>query len=276
MENYIESYLKQFESASILESTELNSVIENAQKGDKAALNKIVCSFQKFIVHVASKNKVLSFCKNSGLEADLLSAGNIGLLNAIKKFNPATGALFTYYADLWIRSSIFDFINNNHTIHYPKEVIQQMNKLKKVSNGKKITKENAGIIAQKAGLEEDRVLFLDSVNYSFYSINAVNDSSDKEYNICDVSEYCSGEASDTYVMQLEMKEKVLKALRTLKTREQEIIKLYFGFGCNHHSYSEIAELLHISRARVGQILNDVLKKLKNSSKYSYLQDLQVA
>jgi len=273
MDKYIENYLKQFGSVSIIPASELNGVIKSAQSGNRAALNKIVYSFQKFIVHIAVRTGVLAYSYNSDFEPDIISAGNIGLLKAIKNFNCESGALFTAYADRCISGSIFDLLNKNHQIYYPMDVIKDINKITKVSKGKQVTKKNVAQIANKTGISEDRILKLSEVNYSFVSLYSKNKNTDEDYNICDDAELCSSNTADKLALKKEVSALVQKALDTLSEKEYIILSKHFGLDCEPMSFSEIGALLNLSKGRVGQICLNTLKRLRYQPEYTYLSGL---
>ena len=101
----ISIYLKEINKIPLLTREEEEKITRKAIKGDKEAQNKLVQANLRFVVNVAKKYQ------NQGLPLDdLISEGNIGLLNAIKKFDPDKGYHFISYAVWWIRQSILKAI----------------------------------------------------------------------------------------------------------------------------------------------------------------------
>lgn len=273
MENFMSNYLKQFGEVSFISANEIKDVVTNAQAGDKASLNKVVYSFQKFIIHTASKAGVIAYSYNSDLTADIISQGNIGLLKAIQNFDINSKAPFISYAQRCIIGSIYDFLNSNHQIHYSKEVIQNLNKIRKAAKGKTLDKNRAAEISAKTGLAEDCIVDLFDVNYQFTSLYHTNSSSGDEYNVCDANNIVSADDGESYLLNKEIRENVAKAIHTLNSREQFILTKYFGFNCEPMSYSSIGDVLGLSKARIGQLCLAAIKKLQNKSVYSYLDGL---
>jgi len=273
MDRFLVKYLKNFENEAFIPADELNFVIGKAQDGDKMALKRIISSFQLFIVHVAKRCGVLNCCKDSELQADIISAGNMGLISAVYNYNCSKGALFNSYADRCITGAIYDFLNGNHQIHYPKDVIQDINKLSKLSKGKTITKENSAYFAEKSGISEKRILKIAGTKYSFTPIEGQNSKSGEDYNICDSYGICYSEGAEDFSMKNDSMFQVRKVMETLTEREQFVIRKYFGFDGEEYTLSEIGEMLGLTKGRVGQLCKDVLRKLKNETEYPYLSDL---
>lgn len=87
-----------------------------AQKGNKAATEKLVRSNLKFVVSIAKgyQNRGLDFC-------DLIAEGNFGLYDAIKKYDTSNGCKFSTYAVNWIRMRIREAIEANNVIRVPRK-----------------------------------------------------------------------------------------------------------------------------------------------------------
>ncbi|MBR2108031.1 MAG: sigma-70 family RNA polymerase sigma factor, partial [Treponema sp.] len=93
-------YLKDINRIPLLTREEEITLSQKAKNGDKAAKDKIVTANLRFVVNIAKKYQ------NHGLDlTDLISEGNIGILTAIEKFEPAKGYHFISYAVWWIRQS---------------------------------------------------------------------------------------------------------------------------------------------------------------------------
>lgn len=96
--------------------------------GDDKALEKLVYSNLRFVVSVAKQYH------NSGVElADLINEGNIGLINAARKFDPSKGFKFISYAVWHIRQCLINYlIANGQTIKIPNGISQQMRRVREV------------------------------------------------------------------------------------------------------------------------------------------------
>ena len=97
-ENVLAAYLKEINKIPHLSNEEEVELAEKAAAGDKLAKNKIINANLRFVVTIAKKYQ------KKGLDIeDLISEGNIGLINAIEKFDVSKGYRFISYAVWWIR-----------------------------------------------------------------------------------------------------------------------------------------------------------------------------
>ena len=104
-DSLLNAYLRDISRHKILEYSEVNELIEKAQKGDEKAREKVINSNLRFVVTVAKQ------FQNRGLPLmDLISSGNEGLMKAVDKFDTSRGVTFLSYAIWWIRQSIYNSI----------------------------------------------------------------------------------------------------------------------------------------------------------------------
>ena len=97
-EGSLDQYLKEISAYPLIDRDEEVRLAKEIRKGEEAALNKLVRSNLRFVVSVAKKYQ------NQGLPLmDLISEGNIGLMNAIEKYDVDRGYHFISYAVWWIR-----------------------------------------------------------------------------------------------------------------------------------------------------------------------------
>ena len=115
MENLFYTYLHDISKFPKLSQKEEISLVFKAQNGDQNAYNRLITCNLKFVVQTAKKYV------NQGIDLiDLVSVGNIGLMEAINKFDPKTGNKLITYAVWWIRQKILESISNeSRTIRIP-------------------------------------------------------------------------------------------------------------------------------------------------------------
>lgn len=109
----LSAYLRRVESIPLLSAAEEHRLAMryHRNKDDREAARTLCLANLRLVVHQAYQNN------GYGLDvADLIQAGNIGLLTAVQRFNPTRGVRFATFAVHWIRSSIYDFILNNWRI----------------------------------------------------------------------------------------------------------------------------------------------------------------
>ena len=111
----ITSYLKDISKIPLLNKEEELELAHKAKNGDTRAFNKLVTSNLRFVVSVAKQYQ------NKGLDLpDLINEGNIGLVKAVKKFDPDKGYKLISYAVWWIRQSIMMALyDSSRTIRLP-------------------------------------------------------------------------------------------------------------------------------------------------------------
>jgi RNA polymerase primary sigma factor len=111
-------YLKEIARIPLLSPEEEKELGRRVQKGDKAALQKLIESNLRFVIKIAKKYRGhgISFL-------DLINEGNLGLIEAAKRFDPTRNVKFTSYAVWWIRQSILHAISSlGHPLKLPAKV----------------------------------------------------------------------------------------------------------------------------------------------------------
>ena len=250
---------------------EYNLAVKYYENEDLDAANRLVLSNLRFVIKIAGEYKSYGFPL-----MDLIQEGTIGLMHAIKKFNPYKGYRLISYAVWWIKARI-----HNHIMKFWSTVkigtTQAQRKLfQKLSNAKrklnisssKLEEEDITKLANHFGVKEKDVVEMelrhasrdfsldqsiegdDSVNY----VDIIQDDTDNQ---------------EAIISEMEFKsianEGIKKGFEKLTEREKKII--------NERFYSEEPKKLHvlgeelgISKERVRQIENSALKKLQKSVK----------
>ncbi len=250
---------------------------KKAAKGDNAAKDKLIVSNLRFVISIAKKYQGygIPLC-------DLISEGNIGLINAVSKFDYLKGFHFISYAIWWIKQAIMKAISDKsrlirlpmnrtnelmHIWHY----IEEYSK----NNGKRPTDE---IIANYMSMEKSEVKKILDFSQSHSSLDEMffdedNNKSDEFFS----DSYFNNNSNhpDEVVIQTTLHEGIEKMLDKLPERERKIIEYRFGLnGEEPQSLSSIGEKLNLTKERIRQIeqwaINE-LRRLKESSYlYSYL------
>ena len=123
-------YLNEISSMEMMTAEEEKEAAILISKGDEKAVDKLVRANLRFVVSVAKQHQ------NSGEKlADLVSAGNVGLLEAAKRFDHTRGFKFISYAVWWIRQAILQYISeNSRTIRLPSNKLNSINKVNNASS----------------------------------------------------------------------------------------------------------------------------------------------
>jgi RNA polymerase primary sigma factor len=129
-ENILSIYLKEINSVSLLTREEEDKYARAAAKGDRLAKERLIRANLRFVVNVAKKYQ------NQGLPLpDLISEGNIGLMNAIEKFDVDRGYHFISYAVWWIKQAILKAIcEKSRMIRLPLNRANELVQIEKARN----------------------------------------------------------------------------------------------------------------------------------------------
>jgi RNA polymerase primary sigma factor len=270
-ENSLSIYLKEINKIPLLSREEEETTARLAAKGDKAAKEKMVNANLRFVVNVAKKYQ------GQGLSlSDLISEGNIGLMNAVDKFDVEKGYHFISYAVWWIRQSILKAIcEKSRMIRLPlnraNELVQIEKAMKHVQEGKS-TEEEINEIAEMLAMEPSMVANLISISRDMVSLEnpvfAERDSS----TLGDFIEDEHYQAPEESAMEASLKDDIETALSTLNHKEAEIIRSRFGLGKRAPmSLQEIGHRFKLTKERIRQIEKKAIKQLQNSSERSLLE-----
>jgi RNA polymerase sigma-32 factor len=200
---------------------------------------------------------------------DLIQEGNIGLVQAVKKFDPYKNVKFSYYASFWIKAYILKFIMDNWrmvkigTTQGQRKLFFRLKKEKQqlIEQG---FDPKPKLLSERLGVSEKEVVDMDQrlANWDLSLDEPLKNDSNTER-----IEFINTE-SDSSEDQMAKKEiegilhtKVKKFKRTLNDREMEIFEKRI-FSDSPQTLQEIGETYNISRERVRQIENNILKKMK--------------
>lgn len=252
-----------------LSREEEKTLSERIQKGSVRARNELVTANLRFALDVAKRYQ------GRGLPLDdLISAANIGLLEAAKRFDGQAGVRFITYAVWWIRRYILKALSGEqHMIHLPGHMVDLLSKVQRAAKqlqqelerpptSYEIAKEIDEPVAQvQLALASDR---------DVYSIDDVG--GDQDCSLLERIPDPSEEEALEPVEQIGQEEEVEILLASLTQREAEVVKRYYGLdGMGGDNLAEIGRELDLSRERVRQIKTAALKHLKVRARSLYRQ-----
>ena len=232
--------------------------------------NRIITANLRLVVSIAKKYQ------HRGLSLiDLIDEGNIGLIEAIDRFDYTRGFKFSTYSTWWIRQSIIKAIaNKGRLIRVPIHMLNTIKKCYYVT--KQLTQKfgrepTAAEISEQLGVSEDKVLKILHIAQEPSSLEVpVNPESSSELGDLIIDTESSGHEDTVFFLALQ--ELIKQVLNKLSTREKKIIELRFGLdGEGPYTLEETGRIIGITRERVRQIQNSALKKLKS---FKLSEDLQ--
>ena len=256
----LEKYLRDIKNNKGLAQEEYE-VLKLAKAGDQAARDKLIKANLKFVVTVAKEFQVRGFDIN-----DLISAGNIGLIEAIDTFSLDNKVKFISYAVWWIRNGIIEEIKENkNVIRLPfnkQQEIQDFNKQREKFEQQTQSNLTAEQVAQLSNVElgddAKRALFCSNATASLdYPLSDTEEDS--------LSDILPGDQEDFTMFDQKEHNKFLlnKAILELTATQQKVLALSFGLEDQiFRSNEDIAEALGLTAERVRQVKQNGLKKLK--------------
>ncbi len=240
------------------------------KKGDKNALMELLLANLKFVVSIALKYK-----NTSVPIPDLINQGNIGLLEAAKRYKPEKKVKFITYAVWWIRQSIISCLSDN--IGSVKLSLKHSSLLYKINaTSERLTKElkrapHNDEIAAQLNVSEEQVDAIYRVSKGTLSLDSPI-SGDNDTSFIDSLED-KGMSTEDLLIQNMLKVSLHDIVSELDEREGKIIALRFGLdGEDSLTLEEVGQKLSISRERVRQLETRALDKLKKKAMKKKLND----
>jgi RNA polymerase sigma-32 factor len=234
-------------------------------ENDLDAARKLILSQLRFVVHIARTYS------GYGLPlADLIQEGNIGLMKAVKKFNPDRGTRLVTYAVHWIRSEIHEFVFNNWKIVKVATTKAQRKLFFKLRNAKKtigwLTNDEKNLIAKDLGVKPTDVATMEQ---RFASVDMPYDlghtDSDEDY-ISPAGFLPSPDSDPSSIVENDnwlqgKKEQLSSALEGLDKRSKEILMSRW-LTDEKVTLKELAKQYQVSIERIRQIEEDAIQELR--------------
>lgn len=261
----ISIYLNEINRVPLLSRQEEEELARRAAKGDEKAKEKLISANLRFVVNVAKKYQ------NQGLPLDdLISEGNIGLINAIERFDVEKGYHFISYAVWWIRQAILKAIcEKSRAIRLPlnrANELVQIEKLRKQAFAEKGEDPDLEKIASQLGMNPAQVADLVKIGRDMISLESpAYDEKDSGQ----IGDYIVGDYAqdpETLIVQNALREDIEAILENLSEKEREIIIYRFGLrGKKPLSLKEIGARFNLTKERIRQIEKKTLSKLRSPS-----------
>jgi len=267
----LRQYFKEIGDQEPLSSEEEIEVVKKVKKGNSEALDKLLKANLRFVVTVAKKYQG----NNLPLE-DLINEGNLGLIKAAKKFDETKGFKFISYAVWWIRQSIMKAISDySRMIRLPMNVITDINKISRISAqfSREFEREpTAKELREMMEQENIKTATLKHYNNRAKSIDEpIDENGDKT--LKDVLPNQNTQPPARHQYEQSFSQEIDNALDMLDSRERKIIKQYFGIGRERPAtLEEVGETFALTRERIRQIKERALRKLRQASMISNLEN----
>ena len=252
-------YLSEIGASRLLTAEEEVSLARRIRDGDEAARQRMIESNLRLVVKIARR-----YLKRGLPLLDLIEEGNLGLIHAVKKFDPERGFRFSTYATWWIRQTIERAIMNQaRTVRLPIHVLKEINqclraahRLRQQSGGTP----SAGDIARESGKD------LETVNRLLMLHERVavrSGGSDDEPGVLDTLRARREFEPQRCAQRSGVNDIVDHWVLELGDKQREVIEWRFGLhGHRRLTLEEIGREIGVTRERVRQIQLDALKTLR--------------
>ncbi len=265
-------YIQQMAEHPLLTPEEEKELAIKAKEGDKEALKKLIEGNLRFVVNVAK-----NFMGWGVPLTDLIAAGNLGLIEAAKRFDPEREVKFISYAVWWIRQAIMQTIfQQTGAVRIPvkeslfiSKVRETYEKLKEKLDREPTPEE----IAKEVDASVKKVKNALQVVRMPYSLDMPLGQEGEDLTLLDILSKKGTEDVEKNLIEESLHKQLNSMLNILDEREKAIIEHRFGLnGEEPKTLTEVGDLLGISRERVRQIEQRALKKLRVLAMKKHLKD----
>lgn len=273
-EDYFESknlklYLEQISKFPACSEEEEKKLGELIQGGDRTALKKLIESNLKFVVSYVKKYKGMGLSM-----LDLINQGNLGLIEAAKRFDSGRNVKFISYAVWWIRQAIIHALSQSARIcNLPQKLSDQISQMRKntaqlkTELGREPTREE---VAKAMNITVEDVEELEMLAEKDISLSAKIHDSDLEYE--EKLEDSISPSVEYQIVRSSVHQEVRNLLDELDEKEALVLKLRFGLDDDRpRTLQEVGDMLGLTRERIRQIELKAMRKLARSHKFQQLR-----
>lgn len=265
----LDKYLQEIGREALITIEEEVELAQRIKKGDRAALEKLTRANLRFVVSVAKQYQ------NQGLSLpDLINEGNLGLIKAAEKFDETRGFKFISYAVWWIRQSILQALaEQSRIVRLPLNQVGSLNKINKAFSRFEQEFERTPSTEELADvleLSHEKVAATLKVSGRHLSVDAPF-SDGEDNNLLDVLVNSDSPVADRLLLKESLCQEIERSLTTLSDRERDIVRCFFGIGCQELTLEEIGDKFELTRERVRQIKEKAIKRLRHNSRSKLLK-----
>ncbi len=264
----IEAYIRAANSYPMLTAEEEKELAERLHyEGDLEAAKTLILSHLRFVIHVAR-----SYSGYGLPQADLIQEGNIGLMKAVRRFNPEVGVRLVSFAVHWIKAEIHEYVLRNWRIVKVATTKSQRKLFFNLRKNKKrlgwFNQDEVELVAKELGVSESDVREMESrMSAQDMAFDISADDSDDSHPVAPVlfledksSDFADGIEEDNW--DNHAADRLTLAIKTLDERSQDIIRARWLEDDNKSTLQELADKYGVSAERVRQLEKNAMKKLR--------------
>lgn len=267
----LEAYISSVNRIPMLSAEEERDLATRLQEQDDLeAARQLIMSHLRFVVHVAR-----SYSGYGLPQADLIQEGNIGLMKAVRRFDPAVGVRLVSFAVHWIKAEIHEYVLKNWrmvkvaTTKAQRKLFFNLRKMKKRLGW--FTHEEVSTVAETLGVSTNDVLEMEarmSAHDQAFELSSDDDDSRGDNSTYSPAQYLEDKRSDlaeeveAEQWEQQTQQRLLSAIKTLDERSQDIVRSRWLDEENKTTLQELADKYQVSAERVRQLEANAMKKLR--------------
>ena len=265
----LKHYLEEIAKFPALTEEDERKIGEKIRCGDQEALQTLIKANLKFVVSYVKKYRGMGL----GL-LDLINEGNIGLIEAAKRFDPSRNVRFISYAVWWIRQAIIHALTQYSRIfNIPQKLSDQISQMKKKTAelktelGREPTREEVAKVMKITEVDVEDLELLGERNLSL-SDKVNDDDLEVEDRISDAA----SPSVEYQIIKASVQHQIREILGELDEKEALVLKLRFGLDDDlPRTLQEIGGQLKLTRERIRQIEQKAMRKLSRSHRLQHLR-----
>ena len=257
----LNQYLNEINKINLLSREEEITLAKGIKQGDSIAIQEMVRRNLKYVVTVAKKYR------GYGLSLqDLIEEGNIGLIQAAKRFDVSKNVKFITYAVWWIKQAIMHSLaEQSGTVRLPVKQAGKVSRFNKKSQEMCQNMEREPTqseVAKSLGFDDNEINSIMRAYRKHLSLDTPLENDDQTPYL-NLLENQDSIPYDDQIMRNSLNEKVDEMLKDLSEREAMILKMRFGFSGEVKTLENIGQKIGLSRERVRQIEKRAKQRLKS-------------
>ncbi|MGQ4276801.1 RNA polymerase sigma factor RpoH [Pseudidiomarina sp. E22-M8] len=266
----LEAYIQSVSRTPMLTAEEERDLaVRLTEENDLEAARQLIMSHLRFVVHVAR-----SYSGYGLPQADLIQEGNIGLMKAVRRFDPSVGVRLVSFAVHWIKAEIHEYVLKNWrmvkvaTTKAQRKLFFNLRKMKKRLGW--FTQEEVSTVAETLGVSTKEVMEMEarmSAHDQAFELSSDDDDA-REGSNYSPAQYLEDKRSDL-AEEVEQEEwqdhtqkRLFSAIKTLDERSQDIVRARWLDDDNKTTLQELADKYEVSAERVRQLEANAMKKLR--------------